>query len=100
MVSGNANAGFNVVLTGIIYVVYVGMLGAVFNKKRSVSQGVGVRRGGGETNTLVYFAEDRASDALENLRNQVREMFLNSSSLVFVCLMLQLSLPDGLDLRT
>ncbi|CAM9790647.1 unnamed protein product, partial [Ascophyllum nodosum] len=36
VVSGNANAGFNVVLTGIIYVVYVGMLGAVFNKKRSV----------------------------------------------------------------
>lgn len=37
IVSSNANAGFNVVLTAIIYVAYVGLLAATFNKKRTVS---------------------------------------------------------------
>lgn len=37
VVSSNANAGFNVVLTALIYVAYVGLLAVVFNKKRSVS---------------------------------------------------------------
>eukprot|EP00904_Undaria_pinnatifida_P008411 jgi/Undpi1/46/HiC_scaffold_1.g00046.m1 len=39
VVSSNANAGFNVVLTAIIYVVYVALLAAIFNKKRSVDGG-------------------------------------------------------------
>lgn len=37
VVSSNANAGFNAILTAMIYVAYVGLLAAVFNKKRSVS---------------------------------------------------------------
>lgn len=36
--SGNANAGFNVILTAILYVVYAAILAAVFTKKRSVSK--------------------------------------------------------------
>lgn len=46
VISGNANAGFNVVLTAIIYVIYVGILAAVFNKKRSVRGGRGQGVGG------------------------------------------------------
>lgn len=46
VVSSNANAGFNVVLTAIIYVAYVGLLAAVFNKKRSVSLFTGGWLGG------------------------------------------------------
>lgn len=46
VISGNANAGFNVVLTAIIYVIYVGILAAVFNKKRSVRGDRGQESGG------------------------------------------------------
>lgn len=44
VVSSNANAGFNVILTAMIYVAYVGLLAAVFNKKRSVSPSLFVYR--------------------------------------------------------
>lgn len=37
VISSNANAGFNVVLTAVMYVVYVALLAAVFNRKRAVS---------------------------------------------------------------
>lgn len=39
VVSSNANAGFNVILTAIAYVFYVTLLAAVFNKKRAVRGG-------------------------------------------------------------
>lgn len=43
VVSSNANAGFNVILTALIYVAYVGLLATIFNKKRSVSVLLGAR---------------------------------------------------------
>ncbi|CAM9945766.1 unnamed protein product [Pylaiella littoralis] len=40
VVSSNANAGFNVVFTAVIYAAYAGLLAVVFNKKRAVDQGL------------------------------------------------------------
>ncbi|CAB1105026.1 unnamed protein product [Ectocarpus sp. CCAP 1310/34] len=40
VVSSNANAGFNVVLTAMMYVAYVGLLAVVFNRKRATDGGM------------------------------------------------------------